>query len=366
MLMLFAFVGALASARADCDACFQGVCHTKKTLLEGFRITDQLAIDRTSNILYAQLDYRTTAIFLDESKIRTVHDERTTGLAVDQKNQVLYSSLDGVIYKHRYQGGSYVTETAFPLDRSTTPARLRYEDVLYMINKDGSSAYFSESSNSFAGYDNLENFAVTDMVNVENITNWFFVSDDKLYRFILDNYGQMSWHLISDKKHVLSIGRHGDVYFGNSSERVIYKLDRGTMALTTYGDYVDGSVEDFVFDKDENIVFLDADGSVARWVPSGGPCIDPPRFDSDRVDLDRVDSDLVDLLQRYKYNYRTSPRNIIIVDVEGNTNSHSNEWHEMSEQSSDSDSDERQKMREEGEGYTMSFDDNLLYEFAPE
>ncbi|XP_063624795.1 uncharacterized protein LOC134796541 [Cydia splendana] len=366
MLVLIVFMGALAAVRADCDACFEGVCHTKKTLLEGFRVTDQLAIDRTNNILYAQLDYRTTAIFLDEAKMRTVHDEKMTGLAVDQKNQVLYSSLNGVIYRHRYQGDGYTKETAFPLDRPTTPARLRYEDVLYMINKDGSSAHFSESSNSFAGYDNLESFAVTDMVNVQNISNWFFVADDKLYRYIYSEYGQMSWHLISDKKHVLSIGRNGDVYFGDASERIIYKLDRRTMGLIKYGDYVEGSVKDFVFDRDENIVFLDADGSVARWLPSGGPCFEPPRFDSDRVN-----SDLKDFLQRYKYNYRTSPRNIIIVDVEGNTNIHSNELHEISDQSSDS--DKWYKMDEEEEGDTVvspsdnvSFYDNWSYTIGPE
>ncbi|XP_047991785.1 uncharacterized protein LOC125230614 [Leguminivora glycinivorella] len=260
------------SKREDCDACFQGVCHVKKVILEGFRITDQLAIDRTNNILYAQLDHRTTAIFLDEARMRTVHDLKTTGLAVDQKNQVLYSSLNGVIYKHTYQEHGYTTETAFKLDRPTTPARLRYEDVLYTINEDGSSAYYRESSKSFAGYDNLDIFAVTDMANVKNITNWFFVSGDKLYRYILDDYNRMSWHLISGNKHVLSIGKNGDVYFGSADEKVIYKLDRETMELVKYGDYVDGSVVDFVFDKDENIVFLDADGSVARWVPRGEAC----------------------------------------------------------------------------------------------
>ncbi|XP_047996503.1 uncharacterized protein LOC125234356 [Leguminivora glycinivorella] len=324
MLMILTLVGVLTSARADCDACFQGVCHVKKIVLEGFRVTDQLAIDRTDNILYAQLDYRTTAIFLDEARIRTVDDQKSTGLAVDQKNQILYSSLDGVIYRHRHQDNGYITETAFLLDRATTPARLRYEDVLYTINEDGSSGYYSEHSNSFAGYDNLENFAVTDMVNVKNITNWFFVAGDKLYRYILDDYNHMSWHLISGNKHILSIGKYGDVYFGDADEKIIYKLDRDTKELVKYGNYVDGYLEDFVFDRDENIVFLDADGSVARWIPSGGVCDEADESFQQSIENDEdvvlYYSDFKKYLQRY--NYRTSARDLTI-DVIDSTNDYS-------------------------------------------
>ncbi|XP_047991784.1 uncharacterized protein LOC125230613 [Leguminivora glycinivorella] len=321
MLMLLALVGALASARADCNACFRGVCHVKKVVLEGFRVTDQLAIDRTNNILYAQLDYRTAAIFLDEARMRTVHDLNSTGLTVDQKNQVLYSSLNGVIYKHIYQEHGYATETAFKLDRPTTPARLRYEDVLYMINKDGSSAYYHENSNSFAGYNNLENYAVSDMANVQNITNWFFVSGNKLYRYVEDYY-RISWHLISGNKHILSIGKHGDVYFGAADEKVIYKLDRETMELAKYGDYMDGWVVDFVFDRDENIVFLDANGSVARWVPSGGACIES--FQNSIANHAEVvlDSDGQNSRDR--------------AVVKGYANDHLIDWHKISDQINDS------------------------------
>ncbi|XP_063383508.1 uncharacterized protein LOC134669819 [Cydia fagiglandana] len=279
MFMLLVFVSALTAARADCDACIQGICHSKKTLIEGFNINNQLAIDRTNNILYVEIkDHQTIAFFLDEAKMRSVDANYPGGLTVDQETQDFYTSQTqyySYIYAYGYEQGAYKKKLVLYLDGYKSPARLRYEDTLYTINQDGSCAYYDKTSKSFHGYSNLENFKVTDLVNVRNATEWFFTSANKLYRFNWDINDKKSWTLISEERHVLSIGKYGDVYFGDVSARVIYKLDRKTKEMVKYGDYMNASLEDFVFDKDENIVFLDHDGNVVSWVSTGKACTKP-------------------------------------------------------------------------------------------
>ncbi|XP_047987528.1 uncharacterized protein LOC125227296 [Leguminivora glycinivorella] len=78
----------LTGASSDCDACVAGRCHRRKSLLSGFPVTDQLAIDRTDNILYLQLyGNQNIAIGLDDLQISLVNVMKTSGRAFDQKSQ---------------------------------------------------------------------------------------------------------------------------------------------------------------------------------------------------------------------------------------------------------------------------------------
>ncbi|XP_047991931.1 uncharacterized protein LOC125230714 isoform X2 [Leguminivora glycinivorella] len=281
MFMLLVFATSLAAAHGNCDACIQELCYSKHTLIEGFAITDrQLAIDRNTNILYVHVEKQTIAFFLNESKIRSIDTEDTAGLAVDQDNQVLYSGQlknYSIIYTYKYkEGAGYIKRKFLYYGRPTYPVRLRYEDTLYMINADGSCAYFNKTASSITGYANLENFVVTDMVSVlKNETQWYYSSEGKLYNFNKASDSWKTWDLISDKKHALSVGKFGDVYLADDSEKVIYKLDRETKAKKKYGAYMNVSLEDFVFDSEENIVYLDHNGYVARWVSTNEACKEP-------------------------------------------------------------------------------------------
>ncbi|XP_061707994.1 uncharacterized protein LOC133518338 isoform X2 [Cydia pomonella] len=96
-------LSALASgARADCDACIAGRCHTRRPILSGFPVTGQMAIDRTDNILYLQINSKQNiAIFLDDLQHRLVNMMSITGMDFDQPSHTLYMlTEDGTFYKY--------------------------------------------------------------------------------------------------------------------------------------------------------------------------------------------------------------------------------------------------------------------------
>ncbi|XP_061707992.1 uncharacterized protein LOC133518337 [Cydia pomonella] len=265
--MLLLLVTLVTGASSDCDACVAGRCHFRKPIFTGFPVTDQLAIDRTENILYLQLyENQNIAIFLDDLQIRLVNVMRTSGRAFDQQSRVLYlgtKEVNDTFYK--YDIVSNKTEAISIEDHDRKPDFMFYGyNRLHFIDKNRHSMYFyNTAENSVYHYNMLVNNSISHFVFSGK--NLLIVSNETLYYYDIDDDGVTE---IRNGNYVLSVDKNDNVYLGNSTDRTIYKRDSSTGALDLYAYYNSGLIEDFVFEKNDHVVFREADGSVAQWVPT--------------------------------------------------------------------------------------------------
>lgn len=87
--------------------------------------------------------------------------------------------------------------------------------------------------------------------------------------------------VLDAKSLVLSTDKYNNAYFGDATISVIYKMDTDINQLVEYAAYESGSMDKFVYDKNDNIISYDSsDGSFSLWKPDligAFPCsIEPP------------------------------------------------------------------------------------------
>ncbi|XP_061720788.1 uncharacterized protein LOC133527685 [Cydia pomonella] len=268
VLALGALVGA---ARADCDACVAGLCHSRRPILTGFPVTDQLAIDRANNVLYLQLNSnQNTAIFLDDLQHRLVNMMRTSGMAVDQKTSVLYLGTKEV--KDTYYEYDLVSNTTKAIntsdDNRKSDIMCYADDTLYFIHKNHNGVnLYNTTANGVWHKTNLEDYSINDFVVIDNY-HLLFVSNNTVYKYVWnDVHPYFHITLIARKNYVLSVDKNNDVFLADSTEKVIYKVNKTTDKLETYARYKSGLIADFVFDGRDRVVLRDA-RDVAQWLPA--------------------------------------------------------------------------------------------------
>ncbi|XP_073941219.1 uncharacterized protein [Choristoneura fumiferana] len=281
-MLLLVLASVLAVARADCDACIEGRCYTRKTLARELHIPDQMAIDRKNGILYVHTDSEmNTAFFHEDLTIQLVRRQNFTGLAVDQDTQILYTADSKNI--QQYSKDSLNTcnnKTVLPRKfGNEQPIMLIHKDCitytkksktgLFFLNKDGTEEWIYGSSKKFT----ISDFVVqvgcipTKLYFVANDTTYFLGHSEKTIngttKFVPDDS-----LLVARKNFVLSTDKYNNVFFKDATLNVIYKMNDETNKLVEYAAYESGSVDKFVFDKNNNIVFYDSsDGSFNLWKP---------------------------------------------------------------------------------------------------
>ncbi|KAI8428275.1 hypothetical protein MSG28_002489 [Choristoneura fumiferana] len=192
MLMLV-LASVLAAVRADCDACVEGRCYTRKTLARELYIPDQMAIDRKNRILYVHTDSEmNTAFFHEDLTIQLVLRSIMLLLVLASVLAVARADCDACI-----EGRCYT--------RKTLARELHIPDQMAIDRKNGILYVHTDSEMNTA----------------------FFHED-------------LTIQLMNDE----------------------------TNKLVEYAAYESGSVDKFVFDKNNNIVFYDSsDGSFNLWKP---------------------------------------------------------------------------------------------------
>ncbi|XP_047987527.1 uncharacterized protein LOC125227295 [Leguminivora glycinivorella] len=287
-------LSALASrARADCDACVAGQCHSRRPILAGFPVTGQMTIDRSLNVLYLQLNSnQNVAIFLDDLQHRLINMMSTRGMDVDQSSHTLYMGTeDGPFY--RYDLDSNTTVGVPQLNkglRSNIIKYLRHDKLVYIEDYANNTSVFHFVSTSVfdVDYTLSVNYPVKDFVLDDR--NIYFVSNNTLYvcgQIYTGSYPPQPPKEIISKKHMSISSSYFEnnykndwIYIGSASEKLIYKLNKSTQELIIHAGYKSGTVQDFVMGKDDVIVFREMDGSVAQWVPSDRRCVvEPPHGD---------------------------------------------------------------------------------------
>ncbi|XP_073941218.1 uncharacterized protein [Choristoneura fumiferana] len=280
MLMLV-LASVLAAVRADCDACVEGRCYTRKTLARELYIPDQMAIDRKNRILYVHTDSEmNTAFFHEDLTIQLVRGQNFSGLAIDQDTQVLYTA-DGKNV-HQYSKDSLNTTTKITFTNQNAykqPTSLVYKDCLtYTIKSRRGMKTVQE--NIIKYYERLEPYEISDFVVQAgcHLAKIYFIGNDTTYFY---NGDGPAVSVVNTKRFVLSTDKYNNVYFGDTTLNVIYKMDNETNKLVEYAAYESGSVDKFVFDNNNNIVFYDSsDGTFGLWKPdlidSNGCTIEEP------------------------------------------------------------------------------------------
>ncbi|XP_063529544.1 uncharacterized protein LOC134740830 [Cydia strobilella] len=295
MFVMLLTLSALASiARADCEACIAGRCHSRRPILSGFPVTGQMAIDRTDNVLYLQLNgNQNIAIFLDDLQHRLVNMMSTAGMDFDQRLQTLYmGTKNGTFYKYNLAGNT--TVAVLQINKSIHSNFIKYltdRKVVYIEGyANNTSAFHFFTTNMFdLPFTFSVNYSIKDFI-VDG-GHIYFVSNNTLYvcnnQIYLGTDPPHPPTEIISKKHIAisstqyENGRVNDIYIGSATEKLIYKLNKNTQEITIHAGYKSVAVQDFVFGKDDLIVFRDEDGSVAQWVPSQDrTCVVEPPHDN--------------------------------------------------------------------------------------
>lgn len=267
-MLLLVLASLLAAARAECDACVDGRCYAKKTLARGLYTHDQLAIDGKNSILYVHTDSDINATFFSEDlKIQLVRRLNFTGLTVNQDTRSLYTGDNQSLYKYS-QHTNTRTELSFSNhDAYSLPDSLFYKDCLTFTVKSKTGLYLIEND-TMLQYHYLTDFKISDFAVKFGCSSALicFVANDTTYFY--NGTKNYSVKVLEKKSFVLSTDKYNDVYFGDSTVNVIYKMDNETNQLIEYAAYESGSVDKFVFDDKNNIVSYDSsDGSFSLWKP---------------------------------------------------------------------------------------------------
>ncbi|XP_073941220.1 uncharacterized protein [Choristoneura fumiferana] len=268
VMLLLVLASVMAAIRADCDACVEGRCYTRKTLARELYIPDQMAIDRKNSILYVHTDSEmNTAFFHEDLTIQLVRRQNFSGLTVDQDTQILYTGDSKNVHKYSQDNTNISTKLSFSnQDKYYLPNLLFYKDCLMYTEKSNTGLY-SIIKDEVRQYNSLKKYKISDFVVQVGCdpAKVYFVANDTTYTY---NGDKIVTNVLATKSFVLSADKYNNVYFGDATVNVIYKMDNETNQLLEYAAYESGSVDKFVFDNNNNIVFYDSsDGSFSLWKP---------------------------------------------------------------------------------------------------
>lgn len=148
----------------------------------------------------------------------------------------------------------------------SVPDSLFYKDCLTFTKKSLTGLYFI-IANEVRQYNDLTKYNVSDFVLKVggDAAVIYFVANNTTYSY---NGNTTVVSVLDAKSLVLSIDKYNNAYFGDATISVIYKMDTDINQLVEYAAYESGSMDKFVFDKNDNIISYDSsDGSFSLWKP---------------------------------------------------------------------------------------------------
>ncbi|CAK1549095.1 unnamed protein product [Leptosia nina] len=267
--IFLAILGCSEAKRASCHACLNSMCYRRDKIVEGIKFSGQLAIDRSSNVLYFHYQNRSedfTASFdLIDVRLRIIQNGFAFGLAVDQSTKDLY--MTGVQGLHKYNPYKQTSEP-FGLNDKTI-WHLHYEDKLYYseFRKKGIYTYENKKPQIIPGTD----YKIDDFI-VDKLGDIYFMHNFSTY--LLKN-GAKTAELFEDEIYYLTTDRNGDAYFIQPYTRAVYKMNYkyNRRTLKQLGAFNRGSAFIVVFDGDNDIIYYDgSDKKLYYLSPTANRC----------------------------------------------------------------------------------------------
>ncbi|XP_032524658.2 ommochrome-binding protein-like isoform X2 [Danaus plexippus] len=267
ILVIFTIlISAYARRKPTCHACIHSVCYSRELIIRGFKLSGQLAIDRTSNILYFHYRHKrkevTGAFSLDEVKLSILPLNFTFGRAVDQLTRNLYTS--GVQGVYIYNPFNNSTELYALKDK--TIWNMQYEDKLYYTEFKSKGLYKYENKKSIK-IPELSDYQIDNFI-IDRQKDIYFMSNYTIH--VLRN-GSKQVELFEDEIYYMSTDRNGIAYFIQPYTRGMYKINH-MGKLSEVGAFKKDSVFLFVFDNENNIIYEGNDSSVYYLAPKLTKC----------------------------------------------------------------------------------------------
>lgn len=261
-LIVFVLASMVAATSAECDICVNGWCHIKKTLLLGFEDSDIMAIDQVNNILYLQITSTPNPILLAEDvKIQMIETKNMTVMAVDPISQVLYLG-DNRNKLYKYEKDNLINESNMSLPIEVEKILFQNGNLHYLTK------VFHDNVMLYARiplWYHIHDYSITDFT-VDKEENIYFIANDTVYVMNQYNFGRPKPLMWGVKNFTLSTDNFGDVYIGDATLNAIYKIVNETDKAVLYAAYQNGTLTEFIFDHNNNILFHDADeGTLNMW-----------------------------------------------------------------------------------------------------
>ncbi|VVD00650.1 unnamed protein product [Leptidea sinapis] len=268
---LVIYLGTTKAKLKSCQACLNSVCYSRSRIVDGIKFSGQLAIDRSSNILYFHYKNRsidfTAAFDINNARLQTLSNiSFSFGHAVDQKTNELF--MTGAKGLYRY----YPTQNVIKLYGLTdkTIWHLQYEDKLYYseFQKKGIYTYVDKKSKIIQG----TNYQIDDFI-IDKRGDIYFMHNYTTY--LLKN-GSQSAEIFEDEIYSLTIDKNGDAYFIQPFTRAIYKMIYNTerRVLKEFGAFRSGSAFKVIFDGDNDIIYYDGtDKKLYYLSPTMNRCV---------------------------------------------------------------------------------------------
>ncbi|XP_047509666.1 ommochrome-binding protein-like [Pieris napi] len=256
MKTLFIFLTLLGysiAKRVSCHACLNTVCYRRDRIVQGIKFSGQLAIDRSSNILYFHYQNRsedyTAAFDLYNVRLKTIKRGFSFGFAVDQTTKDLYMTNEQGLYRYNPEKNN---SELFGLNDKTI-WQLQYEKKLFYseFRKKGIFTYENKKSKLIPGTE----YEVDDFI-VDKMGDIYFMHNFSIY--VLKN-GAKSAELFEDEIYYLTTDRSGDAYFIQPFTRAVYKMNYkyDKRILKELGAFSRGYAFIVVFDGDNDIIYYD-------------------------------------------------------------------------------------------------------------
>lgn len=268
--VVLAVISRLVSSSNDCHACFEGVCYSKTLILDGYRFSGQLAVDRTGNIVYfhyeddQSTDY-TAAFDLNDIRFKIVPNiDFSFARAVDQSTRDVYIGGATGIYKYNPNTNNTIQ---YGLSDKTI-WHMQYKNKIYytVLLTKGLYTFENRKSKSISA---LSNYTIDDFV-IDNRGDIYFVSQSNVYQL---KKGANAATVIADDIYSLSIDKFGMVHFVHSGKRGLYKLD-SKGEFYEVGAFGSGLPLKSVFDDNNNIIFHENNSRKLNYLmPNYGRCV---------------------------------------------------------------------------------------------
>lgn len=269
-LILAAFSGSVSSTN-DCHACLEGVCYSKTPILDDYRFSGQLAVDRSENIVYfhyedSQLNDYTAAFDLDDIRFKIIPNiEFSFARAVDQSTRDVYIGGTRGVYKYNPYSNNTVQYGL--LDK--TIQHMQFTNKIYYTALQSKGLYTFENKKS-SSISSLSNYTIDDFV-IDKRLDIYFLSQSNVYRL---KKGANSATVIANDVYSLSVDKYGTAHFVHSSRRGLYTYDSKTLELIEVGAFGDGLPLKFVYDNNNNIIYHENNSRKLYYLmPNYGRCM---------------------------------------------------------------------------------------------
>ncbi|KAJ0170563.1 hypothetical protein K1T71_013934 [Dendrolimus kikuchii] len=273
MKYIFALVTILATsvkAIGICHACIDGAAYTRVPIFENIRLSGQLAIDKTANIVYFHYEDsetidHTASFDLDDIRFKIIPGiSFSFARTVDQNTREVY--MGGATGLYKYNPSTNRTEQVGLLDK--TILDLQYKGkILYTIFKTkGLFIYEKQKSKSIT---QLSNYTI-DFFVIDKKDDIYFISDGKVHRL---KKGSKKVELFLNDFYVLSVDNYNGMYFVHPASHGIYSLNYKSDKLMRIGAFANGLPTKIVFDSSNNMIYLDANVDKLYYLmPNFGKC----------------------------------------------------------------------------------------------